>query len=282
MKRAMRAVAWLYPKRWRERYGDEFEALIEDSRGDWRALADVLKGALKMQFTHWGAGRIMTVAAIAGAVIAAAVSFAVPDRWESQAVIKLTPIRIPESVGQGEINQGIYDRLQSLEQSIESRAALTTIVNDFGLYPRERSRLPLEDIVEGMRRHIVIAPIANGNASRRSIPAFSVRFSYEDPLKAQRVTQELVSRFIEENLRQHLVPIDAGQRLEILDPPSLPLNPAGPKRVAFAGAGLLAGLTGGFVIAIVRRTRRNSSGICPTCGRPIAIVGPASAGEPVA
>jgi hypothetical protein len=70
MKRAIRAAAWIYPKRWRERYGDEFEALIEDAHGDWRALVDVLKGAVKMQFSRWGLGRIAAVTTLAGTAIA--------------------------------------------------------------------------------------------------------------------------------------------------------------------------------------------------------------------
>ena len=56
MKWGIRAAAWLYPKRWRERYGDEFAALIEDSRPDFRSFVDVLKGAVKMQFSRWGLG----------------------------------------------------------------------------------------------------------------------------------------------------------------------------------------------------------------------------------
>ena len=36
----------LYPRRWRERYGEEFEALLESGRGDLRTWADVIWSAL--------------------------------------------------------------------------------------------------------------------------------------------------------------------------------------------------------------------------------------------
>ena len=42
----MRRLLLLYPRRWRERYGDEFDALLADSRGGPRLLLDVARGAL--------------------------------------------------------------------------------------------------------------------------------------------------------------------------------------------------------------------------------------------
>ncbi len=270
MKRAIRAAARLYPKRWRARYGDEFEALIEDAGADWRSLADVMKGALKMQLSHWGSGRIITVAAVVGVAIAAAVSFSLPDQWQSQAVIKITPLQIEESATQDAINQSMYDRLQSIEQTIESRTVLQTMINNFGLYPRERSREPMEDVIEIMKSRIRIVPIA-GNASNRgrTIPAIGVSFAYEDRHKAQQVVQDLLSRFMEANVREPYALRNAGERLELLDPPSFPQHALGPNRLLWTGAGLLAGLTGGIILAIALRMRRKSKGICPTCGRPL-------------
>jgi hypothetical protein len=49
MRRAIKILARLYPGRWRRRYGVEFDALLDDSRGDWHSLADVFWSALKMQ-----------------------------------------------------------------------------------------------------------------------------------------------------------------------------------------------------------------------------------------
>lgn len=40
----------LYPVAWRERYGDEMDALIEQEGGGWRQLADVARAALIERF----------------------------------------------------------------------------------------------------------------------------------------------------------------------------------------------------------------------------------------
>jgi hypothetical protein len=41
-----RLLVCLYPRDWRERYGVEFEALLQDSRGDLRTSANIVKSAL--------------------------------------------------------------------------------------------------------------------------------------------------------------------------------------------------------------------------------------------
>lgn len=49
MKRLIRVLAELYPRWWRARYGDEFDALIEDAPAHLRTASNVLTGALVMQ-----------------------------------------------------------------------------------------------------------------------------------------------------------------------------------------------------------------------------------------
>jgi hypothetical protein len=44
-------AARLYPRVWRERYGDEFEALLDDVRPTWRDAGDILAGAVKVHLT---------------------------------------------------------------------------------------------------------------------------------------------------------------------------------------------------------------------------------------
>lgn len=125
-----------------------------------------------------------------------------PDSYISQAVVKITPQQIPESMVQSSINQAMYDRITSMEQDILSRSVLTNIIRNYGLYPREISRMPVEDVIEQMKKDISIVPISGGNPSNtRTIPAFAVQFSYSDRLLAQRVVSDLVSKFIDANQR---------------------------------------------------------------------------------
>ena len=49
MTRWARLAMLVYPRRWRQRYGPEVEALIDDSGGDWRVLVDVGREAMLMR-----------------------------------------------------------------------------------------------------------------------------------------------------------------------------------------------------------------------------------------
>ena len=51
MKRLIRFIAKMYPESWRERYGEEFQALLDDTHTDGRIALDVLQGALRMRST---------------------------------------------------------------------------------------------------------------------------------------------------------------------------------------------------------------------------------------
>ncbi len=51
MKWWMRLIVRLYPRAWRQRYGDELEALIEDAGPGWRVAVDVARGAAMMHLT---------------------------------------------------------------------------------------------------------------------------------------------------------------------------------------------------------------------------------------
>ncbi len=124
-----------------------------------------------------------------------------PDSYISQAVVKIVPQQVPQNMVQSAINQQMSDRINSMAQTILSRSVLTTIINTFGLYQRERSRMPIEDVVEQMKTAILIQPVASPTGTTDRIPAFAVSFSYDNRLTAQRVVQDLVSRFIDENIR---------------------------------------------------------------------------------
>jgi polysaccharide chain length determinant protein (PEP-CTERM system associated) len=124
-----------------------------------------------------------------------------PDSYHSQAVVKIVPQQVPQNMVQSAINQQMSDRINSMAQTILSRSVLTTIINTFNLYQRERSNMPIEDVIELMKKNIQILPVASPTSTADRIPAFAVTFSYENRLTAQRVVQDLVSRFIDENIR---------------------------------------------------------------------------------
>lgn len=91
-------------------------------------------------------------------------------------------------------NAKIKDIVSTLTQIVSSRTSLEQIITSEGLYAKARESLPMEDIVEQMRRDISIVPSKEGDT-------FQISYTGNDPNKVVRVTNALSSRFIEENMK---------------------------------------------------------------------------------
>ena len=65
MKSWIRLMARLYPKSWRQRYGAEFDALLDDAKPTWRDGFDVLRRALDMHMKAWNFPKL-AVSAVCG------------------------------------------------------------------------------------------------------------------------------------------------------------------------------------------------------------------------
>jgi polysaccharide chain length determinant protein (PEP-CTERM system associated) len=140
--------------------------------------------------------------AFAGLVISFIVAFLWPDTYVSKATIKVAPPMIPERYVPNNVTQEMNQRINAMLQNVESRATLTNIIQTHQLYQRERKRLPMEDVIELMKSRIRVGRVGNlDQTGRQQLIGFTVEFAYENRLAAQKVCQELVTRFIDENIR---------------------------------------------------------------------------------
>jgi len=140
-------------------------------------------------------------------VVSVVVAFLWPDTYVSTATIRVVPPQVPENFVPANVNMDVQGRVNSLIQLILNRATLTNIVNTHNLYKKERERLPLDDVIENMRRDDIkccpLLPTANSQRSdRNQYPAFQIGFAYNNRFIAQKVTTDLVARFLEENVRE--------------------------------------------------------------------------------
>lgn len=114
---------------------------------------------------------------------------------------------MPENFVPANVNIDLQGRVNSLVQLILNRATLTNIINTHGLYKRDVARLPLDEVIDNMKqRDIKVIPIQlsfnQTQSQKQQYPAFEIRFAYSDRFVAQRVTSDLVARFLEENVRE--------------------------------------------------------------------------------
>jgi polysaccharide chain length determinant protein (PEP-CTERM system associated) len=128
-----------------------------------------------------------------------------PDSFTSIEAIRIVPQQVPEQMVQAAVNQQMEQRLNAMAQTILSRSVLTNIINTFGLYPKERTQMPIEDLVERMKvdkiKILPVTSLGGRGGEYRGVGAFTIAFSYENRYSAQKVVQDLGARFIDESIR---------------------------------------------------------------------------------
>jgi polysaccharide chain length determinant protein (PEP-CTERM system associated) len=167
---------------------------LPEDDGDLTKTLNQLRGAAIRR--RWWILLPACVVAFGGVVV----STFLPKKYKSEATILVEPQKVPERYIVSNTTLDIEDELQAMTETVLSRTRLLQAIEDFGLYSKERSHEPPEQLIELMRGNIEIEPIGK-DSQRRQVSAFRISFTGDDPSVAQQVTSRLTSMFIEENLK---------------------------------------------------------------------------------
>src|SRR5256885_12647926 len=128
----------------------------------------------------------------------------IPNRYTSEATLLVVQQQIPQRYVLPTTTTDIREALQATTQEVLSRSRLLQIVDEFGLYTKERKRLSPEGLLEIMRRDIGIQPLES-QSPQKDVNSFNISFVANSPQLAQDVTSKLTALFIEQNLvtREH-------------------------------------------------------------------------------
>src|SRR5579862_3589949 len=144
---------------------------------------------------------LIVVLALVGGPLAYGVSRLLPDRYKSQTLVLVERPSVPEKIVASLDNEDLSQRLSSMQQQILSRSRLEPIINQFGLYSGEVSKVPMEDLVGQLQKAIEVTPITPMAATQSQLPGFYVSVTMGNARTAQQVCTAVTSMFIEENLR---------------------------------------------------------------------------------
>ena len=123
-----------------------------------------------------------------------------PNRYTSEATLLVVQQRGPERYVIPTANTDTGKALQAVTQEILSRSHLLGVIDELGLYPKEKNRLAPEELLDQMRKDVGITPLESG-PERRDVNSFKISFIADDPHLAQKVTGRLTSLFIETNVK---------------------------------------------------------------------------------
>src|SRR3989337_1473021 len=121
--------------------------------------------------------------------------------YKSTTMILVEHQKVPESYVTPTVTIDITERLNTITQQVMSRTRLESIINEFGLYKKEKDKLTNEELVELMRGSIELDIKSETRGGRDSMSAFSISYIGNDPETVMHVTNRLASLFIEENLK---------------------------------------------------------------------------------
>jgi polysaccharide biosynthesis transport protein len=175
--------------------------------------ADTLRGFDDPESTPRGAGldRLRTVwrrrkwlgilVFIAPLTAGAAMIMALPDLYESTALVLIDRQQVPEAFVRPTITSELEVRLHSISQEILSRSRLEALVARMGLYPDLKDRAPVDEAVNRLRRDIRLELKGAESGGRGSTTAFALSYRGADPQTVAVVTNTVASFYIEENLK---------------------------------------------------------------------------------
>ena len=250
VKRILHQLVRLYPRFWRQRYEAEFRSVLDASEPQWKAAFDLAKGGIFMQF-RTGLALNTLAFGIGAALLAAAALRITPATYESYAVISMRALN-PRTGGTATA------QINTIAQRVLSHESVDQVMQTFHLYEQDCAQGRTEEAVEKVRKSIRISNLLEQPA----LNFVSVSFRDPNPLIARQVTQDLVSRFIDGNVRA------AGEAfmrtaeprserilslMEMVSPATEARHPSGPNEALVIGVALAEGSQLGLIFALFRR-----------------------------
>jgi succinoglycan biosynthesis transport protein ExoP len=135
------------------------------------------------------------------------VAYMLPKTFKSEGLILIESQEIPNDLVRSTVTSYADQRIAVIKQRIMTTSKVMAIVNQYKLYPESRSKVPPSQIVTMFRDNIDVSMV-NANVTdprsgrtQRSNIAFKVSFMDQSPLISQQVANELVTQFLNENVR---------------------------------------------------------------------------------
>jgi uncharacterized protein involved in exopolysaccharide biosynthesis len=128
-----------------------------------------------------------------------------PPTYLSEGKILVQSQQIPTELVRPTVTNAAQERIQVIEQRTMTRENLLAIVDKFQLFANQRNLMSVTQLVDLMKKKSSIAaisqPLAFSRRSENPTIVFTVGFEDSDPSVAARVANELVTRILNEDLR---------------------------------------------------------------------------------
>lgn len=133
---------------------------------------------------------VLTLAA--GALVSGNMARRAPKFYQANTLILVEPQKIPSNYVKPIVTTPIETRLKTIQQQVTSRSRIETIIREQDLFPEQRERVPMEDLVARVNRGIRLEV--------RGTSTFRIYYEERDPQLAARIANAVAQLFISENV----------------------------------------------------------------------------------
>ncbi len=135
-------------------------------------------------------------------MVAVAAAIFLPPTYLSTGTILIESQQIPDDVVKATVTSYADERIEVIKQRVMTRDNLYRIIQKYSLYPQKIDSETTSTLIDKMRDSIsVIILNADIQGGGKAAIAFKVGFEYEKPDLAHKVANEIVTLFLDENVK---------------------------------------------------------------------------------
>ncbi|MCC5796262.1 MAG: sugar transporter [Methylophaga sp.] len=171
-------------------------------------MEEEVKGLRDYFNIFWRRKYWILIPALVLSAISGSIAYSLPSTYKSEGLILIETQDIPADLVRTTVTSYADQRIEIIRQRLLTTERIMAIVERHNLYPEQRQAMTSRTaIANSFRSNVGVQMVqanvtdpASGRARRASI-AFRVSFMDQSPQIAQRVANELVTEFLDENVR---------------------------------------------------------------------------------
>jgi polysaccharide biosynthesis transport protein len=163
-----------------------------------KTLKDYLQIARRRKYT-------IILPMLALLLLSIIVAVVLPPVYRSKATILIEQQHIPTDLIKSTVISFADERIRQIEQKLMTIDNLNKIIEKFNLYPKEKKLVNSSDLAARFKAsttlELINADVVGNGGNSKATLAFTLAFDHKDGVTAQKVANELVTLFLDENIR---------------------------------------------------------------------------------
>jgi len=143
---------------------------------------------------------ILPITTISLGAIGWGATLVLPKKYTSQTMVLVEQPTVGPDYVKPVVTVDLNRRLAAMQEQVLSRTRLQPIIEKFSLYPSDRDRVHIDELVERLRGAVGIKPMApTPGTESRQMPGFYVDVTFDRPRTAQQICTEITSMILAQN-----------------------------------------------------------------------------------